>query len=367
MRIFLFIVGLVAAGFLAYKYVPNAAQTIENKVTENVTAALVPNNLPADVQIKVDGRDVALSGTVVKPSDKENFVGLSQGVTGVRAVQDDLVIAEALDVSPDVSFDVIDEVGDEQAVDTIDENAENILDVATDIINNAPEEALVEESFVSEDVALLDIEAVPEMVKKPVIDLAVQEAVEPVEGTSDGVISAPDIEVLEDVQDTAQEEVIVMDESDKKASQECQSTIAALVTGKRVNFTTGQSKIKRESLPLLNDIAQEMRGCSDIAVHIHGHTDNVGDATLNRQLSHKRARSVGLYLLRQGVTQRIKIFGHGADQPIADNTTESGRTANRRIEFNVKDVQASVANDNERTDRSTFTTRSLRNTAIIER
>lgn len=336
MRIFLFLVLLIVSGVLAYQYVPRVAQSIENKVTENVTATLVPNDLPADVQIKVDGRDVALSGMVVKPSDKENFVKLSQGVTGVRNVKNDLIIAKP----------AVTEVEIIETTRVIEEDT-------------VTEDSVVEESTTNEGIALDKIAepVTEEVAEEPVIDLVTDEE-----------FTAPDVNALQEPEiTTTQEEVIVMDDSGKKASEECQSTIAALVNGKRVNFTSGQSKIKRESLPLLNDITQEMRGCSDIALHIHGHTDNVGDAKLNRQLSHKRARSVGLYLLRQGVTQRVKIFGNGSDQPIADNETEAGRTANRRIEFNVKDAQASVANDNERTDRSVFTTRSLRDAAIIER
>ncbi len=349
MRIFLFIAGLVAAAFLAYRYVPNIAQTIENQVTEDVTAALIPNDLPADVQIKVDGRDVVLSGMVLRPSDKKNFVDLSQNVKGVRTVQDDIVFAEALNSDAEIIEEV--NITDEPLTEAVAVSAEPV---------------------VNEDVALVEIEetvtpeTAPAIAEQPVIEeAAVDGAV--IDQDMSEAVTAPDMDALQEAEEATQEEVIVMDESGKKASQECQSTIAALVSGKRVNFTTGQSKIKRESLPLLNDIAQEMRGCSDIALHIHGHTDNVGDVKLNRQLSHKRARSVGLYLLRQGVTQRIKIFGNGADQPIADNETEAGRTANRRIEFKVKDAQASVANDNERTNRSVFTTRSLRDAAIIER
>lgn len=79
---------------------------------------------------------------------------------------------------------------------------------------------------------------------------------------------------------------------------------------------------------------------------IEGHSDNVGDAEYNRNLSQRRAESVVNYLVDAfGIDRtRLSAVGHGSSYPIADNATDAGKQANRRIEaiidcaFEVKKV-----------------------------
>ena len=68
---------------------------------------------------------------------------------------------------------------------------------------------------------------------------------------------------------------------------------------------------------------------------IVGHTDNVGAATYNEDLSQRRARAAAEYLHAQGVNRRIATHGVGEREPIAANTTESGRQQNRRVEVAI--------------------------------
>jgi outer membrane protein OmpA-like peptidoglycan-associated protein len=119
------------------------------------------------------------------------------------------------------------------------------------------------------------------------------------------------------------------------AASQCQAKISSLVSNKKINFETGRANVKSNSLGLLNQIASAMKNCRDAGLLIHGYTDSSGDANANRRLSHSRAKAVGLYLLNNGVTQKIRVFGHGANDPIADNNTDAGRAQNRRIEFEV--------------------------------
>ena len=65
-----------------------------------------------------------------------------------------------------------------------------------------------------------------------------------------------------------------------------------------------------------------------------GHTDDIGPADGNQRLSQRRADAVRNWLVDNGIdADRLTAVGYGEDQPIADNSTEEGRTANRRIEF----------------------------------
>jgi outer membrane protein OmpA-like peptidoglycan-associated protein len=69
-------------------------------------------------------------------------------------------------------------------------------------------------------------------------------------------------------------------------------------------------------------------------VRVEGHTDNVGKAKKNTQLSQKRADAVKKYLVSKGVEDaRLEAIGFGPDKPIADNATDEGKEANRRVEF----------------------------------
>jgi len=218
------------------------------------------------------------------------------------------------------------------------------------------------------EVAELD-PAVSEQVDQIIED--VDQAVSNLEETVDEMIEEPIIEApeenqLEEIKEEAEEGLEeVQEEVVMKNTTECQAEISSLVSGKRINFETAQSKIQKSSLPLLNSLAKEMTGCGDMALHVHGHTDNVGDEAINRKLSHSRAKSVGLYLLKQGVTQRIKIFGHGDDKPIATNDSEAGREENRRIEFTVSDLDDSVATDDPKTVKTKRVPRLIKEHTII--
>ena len=71
-------------------------------------------------------------------------------------------------------------------------------------------------------------------------------------------------------------------------------------------------------------------------MQIAGHTDDIGSAAANMRLSERRAAAVEAYLAAQGIGGgRISSTGYGEARPIADNSTESGRGRNRRIEFSV--------------------------------
>ncbi len=69
---------------------------------------------------------------------------------------------------------------------------------------------------------------------------------------------------------------------------------------------------------------------------IAGHTDSVGSDSYNQDLSQRRAVSVRNYLVDQGVdADRMTANGYGESQPVADNSTESGRAQNRRVELRI--------------------------------
>ena len=67
---------------------------------------------------------------------------------------------------------------------------------------------------------------------------------------------------------------------------------------------------------------------------VYGHTDNTGSAVTNQKLSEDRANSVKSYLESKGLSSaRVEAKGFGPAKPIADNTTNSGRAQNRRVQI----------------------------------
>ncbi|TNF86101.1 MAG: OmpA family protein [Gammaproteobacteria bacterium] len=104
---------------------------------------------------------------------------------------------------------------------------------------------------------------------------------------------------------------------------------------KKVNFASGSATIPAASKPLLtkiNDIIKEL-GAELVAVQ--GHTDSVGSADLNKQLSTRRAISVANYLASLAGGYKIGYIGYGESRPIASNETQEGRAINRRVDLVV--------------------------------
>jgi outer membrane protein OmpA-like peptidoglycan-associated protein len=90
------------------------------------------------------------------------------------------------------------------------------------------------------------------------------------------------------------------------------------------------------SFPALDNLYRLMQQNSKMKIGIAGHTDNVGDAALNQELSVQRAEAVALYLQERGIDKgRITINGYGGTKPVADNSKEETRRLNRRVEFTV--------------------------------
>lgn len=84
----------------------------------------------------------------------------------------------------------------------------------------------------------------------------------------------------------------------------------------------------------LYTVAGSLNRYPNTTVNVIGHTDNVGAAAYNQDLSQRRAQSVASVLINSGVAaSRIRAIGRGEDQPIADNLTSQGRQQNRRVEI----------------------------------
>ncbi len=103
-----------------------------------------------------------------------------------------------------------------------------------------------------------------------------------------------------------------------------------------IEFNNGSDRITTTSVPILERAYRALRENPDLTVEIQGHTDNIGGAAYNLDLSQRRAAAVRSWLAARGVaSSRLITKGYGYSRPIASNASESGKQKNRRIEFVV--------------------------------
>ena len=104
-----------------------------------------------------------------------------------------------------------------------------------------------------------------------------------------------------------------------------------------INFETKSSTIKASSKKQLDALAKILTSNSNLVISLSGHCDNIGEDALNNALSLERANIVKDYLVGKGVdSSKISTKGYGTSKPKQSNETEKGRSANRRVEFEVK-------------------------------
>lgn len=121
---------------------------------------------------------------------------------------------------------------------------------------------------------------------------------------------------------------------------ECVDRLNGVLAASKVSFEPGSAVIAAAGEKTLDDLAVAMKDCQDFRMEIAGHTDSQGRDEMNLALSQERARSVLMALMERHVlTENLVAAGYGETQPIADNGTEEGREANRRIEFVLLDAK----------------------------
>lgn len=103
-----------------------------------------------------------------------------------------------------------------------------------------------------------------------------------------------------------------------------------------VNFETGSARLLNSSRSILDEIAEVVTRYPGYNLFIDGYTDSVGNDFANQQLSENRTNACADYLASKGVTRSLMITtGHGENDPIADNSTSTGRRKNRRVTFRL--------------------------------
>jgi len=106
-----------------------------------------------------------------------------------------------------------------------------------------------------------------------------------------------------------------------------------------VTFATGSSDLSPAFFDVLNSVSKVLKEFDQTIVEVAGHTDSDGSVQYNQSLSERRAQVVAKYFRTQEIMeQRLIPIGQGESRPVADNTTTSGKQANRRVEITMVPV-----------------------------
>ena len=135
-------------------------------------------------------------------------------------------------------------------------------------------------------------------------------------------------------------DVRYLEELDPLASMlnpnECIAEIKRIVTSQKISFEPSSTTLDGASQKTITALAEVFDSCLEAVIEIGGHTDSQGREIMNLNLSQSRADEVLIAL--RGARVKMKTLtsvGFGESQPIADNETEEGREANRRIVFRL--------------------------------
>ena len=128
--------------------------------------------------------------------------------------------------------------------------------------------------------------------------------------------------------------------------EECEAEIGEILKIGKITFEPGSATIDAAALGTMDDIAEVLKRCGDLPLEIQGYTDSQGRESMNLALSQSRAESVLNELrARRVLTSSFLAKGYGEENPIADNKTEEGREANRRIEFRLIQPETAESED----------------------
>ena len=135
----------------------------------------------------------------------------------------------------------------------------------------------------------------------------------------------------------------ILDEFDR-----CENTVAGSLVDasgcafsgilKGVTFASGSAELTGNATALLDEVVRAMNANETVEITVESHTDNLGSAQSNMELSRRRATSVVNYLADVGgIDQsRMQAVGYGESRPAQSNRTAAGRLSNRRVEIVVR-------------------------------
>jgi outer membrane protein OmpA-like peptidoglycan-associated protein len=116
-----------------------------------------------------------------------------------------------------------------------------------------------------------------------------------------------------------------------------------------VLFATGSAELRQGTVANLDRLVAFLTEYPTRNVEIEGHTDAVGDSSYNQGLSERRAASVKMHLVQQGIgSERIATSGKGLSNPRVPNTADGSQPLNRRVEVIILEPGVALPNTQQR-------------------
>ena len=281
----------------------NTATTIQSDINTRAQEALDKQNL-GWVNLAVDGRDITLTGSAPNKEAKD-AADQAVRINGYNLIENQLTVTNSTATPQDS------DQNNSPQVDT--KNIEQPKEQTTDSDDNSVEDTQKTKNTPT--------------IEPPVKQNKTQKA----EITKEISVKQDESQEKEAAQEAPIKQV--------KASKDCQKKFNQILKTP-IYFNTSSDSVQKNSIRVLNKLALAAKECGSFNLVIHGHSDSTGKASLNKKLSHGRAKAVMKYLIDQRIdSKRLTAQGHGSSEPVASNKTNVGRARNRRIEITIEDKQ----------------------------
>jgi outer membrane protein OmpA-like peptidoglycan-associated protein len=141
----------------------------------------------------------------------------------------------------------------------------------------------------------------------------------------------------------ARREAIIADISKMLEQQQVANTTVEAteegitITLSNIQFLADSAVLAEGEMSKIQDIAGILKNIRDVKLLVTGHTAQAGTREGQRRISQQRAEAVAALLVSLGAckAENVSAVGHGADRPVASNTTQEGMAANRRVEITI--------------------------------
>ena len=117
---------------------------------------------------------------------------------------------------------------------------------------------------------------------------------------------------------------------------ECQNGVDKIIEARKISFRSGSAYVSPESNRILDEVAAVLKPCNGLSIAVEGHTDDNGDAGVNKAMSQERADRIKAGLIERGLSGNlISATGYGSTRPKAKGADAAADAQNRRIEFRI--------------------------------
>jgi len=319
--------------FGAVSKAPEIQQDIQSRAAAAISEAGYNG-----VTVYTDGRDLSLGGEVADQESIDTVSDIARGVYGVRLVDSDVAVSApyiTMFCKDESSISLSGEVPDDDARDAFPERARDMFRFFT-----------VEDTL---EVRTHSLQGFRRFMDQALIELGQLDS---------GCVSLTNHDLL--IKGSIRNERALSGVKDRMGALEelgfetryeltlpvlseqafaCQTAANERIsTHETVLFKFDSDVLHEIGRHLLDDVVEISRLCPDVDVVVAGHTNSIGNKEYNIGLGKRRAEAVVAYLVHKGVdADRLTPVGLGFSQPIADNSSDDGRAANRRIEFRARE------------------------------